>query len=78
MKLAKFEKNDNMVQDFLKSEMSNCPLCGKKYYKIGWTSMMGMRTGINFGCNKGHKKEPRQIIVPLSGKGKYFNGIMFS
>ena len=76
MKLANFEINDLNIKKFLSSSKSLCPGCSKRYHKVGWTSLMGMRTGVTFGCNKGHKKDPRVIIVPLQGKEKYFNGVL--
>lgn len=77
MKLAKFEKEDIKIRTFLKSKKSICAVCGRKYHKIGWTTLLGMRTGVIFGCCKGHKKDPRVLGVPLEGKSKYFNGVLF-
>ena len=56
--------------------MKQCPKCKKFMKIIGKTSLMNMKTGNVYQCNKGH--ELRSIIVVLPNKAKYFTGILIA
>lgn len=69
--------NDVNVEKFTRGNNNKCPICKKAWCFVGYTFLMGMVTGLSFGC-KGHRQRPTGMGVMLQGREKYFTGVLFS